>query len=108
MQETIKRQEKAIKANEAAKTLYPREKWEVLEMGIFIAKSRMPRSAEQINILEKELRQASGLYPNRCTRLSGISIVIFIRRNIVKYRMHTDTIIIRLNVHKNRLSDFLR
>ena len=49
-----------------------------------------------------------GLYPNRCTRLSGICIVIFIRRNIVKYRMHTDTIIIRLNVHKNRLSDFLR
>jgi len=50
----------------------------------------------------------NGLYPNRCTRLSGICIVIFIRRNIVKYRMHTDTIIIRLNVHKNRLSDFLR
>jgi hypothetical protein len=28
------------------------------ENGIFIAKSRMPRSAEQINVLEKELRQA--------------------------------------------------
>jgi hypothetical protein len=25
---------------------------------VFIAKSRMPRSAEQINVLEKELRQA--------------------------------------------------
>jgi len=60
-------------------------------------------------IIASELsRLGSGLYPNRCTRLSGISIVIFIRRNIVKYRMHTDTIIIRLNVHKNRLSDFLR
>jgi len=51
-------QENAVKANETAKTLYPHEKWEVLEAGILIAKSRMPRSAEQINILEKELRQA--------------------------------------------------
>jgi hypothetical protein len=33
--------------------LYPNEKWEPLENGIFVAKSRMPRSAEQMNILEK-------------------------------------------------------
>jgi hypothetical protein len=58
MQEVIKRQEKANKAYELAMTLYPHEKWEVLEAGIFIAKNRMPRSAEQINVLEKELRQA--------------------------------------------------
>jgi len=45
-------------AEKAAKELYPYEKWETLENGIFIAKSRMPRSAEQINVLEKELRQA--------------------------------------------------
>jgi hypothetical protein len=51
-------QENVQKAKEAAEGLYPHEKWEVLEAGIFIAKSRMPRSAEQINVLEKELRQA--------------------------------------------------
>jgi hypothetical protein len=51
-------QENARRAKEAACGLYPREKWESLEAGIFIAKSRMPRSAEQINVLEKELRQA--------------------------------------------------
>ncbi|MCL1836596.1 MAG: hypothetical protein FWG46_03515, partial [Treponema sp.] len=37
--------------------LYPHEKWELLENSIYIAKSRMPRSAEQIHILDKELRQ---------------------------------------------------
>ena len=58
MQEAGKLQNNAEKANEAAKNLYPHEKWEPLEKGIFIAKSRMPRSAEQINILEKELQQA--------------------------------------------------
>jgi hypothetical protein len=58
MQETSKHQENAHKASELAMTLYPHEKWELLEAGIFIAKSRMPRSAEQINVLEKELRQA--------------------------------------------------
>jgi len=58
MQEDIKRQENADKACKLAVSLYPHEKWETLEAGIFIAKSRMPRSAEQINILEKELRQA--------------------------------------------------
>ncbi|GHV85777.1 hypothetical protein AGMMS50230_13850 [Spirochaetia bacterium] len=46
------------KTKEVAESLYPREKWEALEAGIFIAKSRIPRSAEQINVLEKELRQA--------------------------------------------------
>jgi hypothetical protein len=58
MKETIKRQENANKAYELAVTMYRHEKWEKLEVGIFIAKSRMPRSAEQINVLEKELRQA--------------------------------------------------
>ena len=53
-----RREDNAQKAKEAADGLYPHEKWEVLEAGIYIAKSRMPRSAEQINILEKELRQA--------------------------------------------------
>jgi hypothetical protein len=56
--EEQRRKDNAQKAKEAAEGLYPREKWEVLETGIFIAKSRMPRSAEQINVLEKELRQA--------------------------------------------------
>jgi transposase-like protein len=50
----------------------------------------------------------NGLYPIRYTRLSGFSTVIFIRRNIVKYRMHTDTVIVRFNVYKNRLPDFRR
>jgi len=58
LKEDLKRQENANKAYELAMTLYPHEKWEVLEAGIFIAKNRMPRSAEQINVLEKELRQA--------------------------------------------------
>jgi len=58
MQDIMKHQENANKAYELAITLYPHEKWEILEAGIFIAKSRMPRSAEQINVLEKELRQA--------------------------------------------------
>ena len=58
MQETGKQQNNAEKAKQTAKDLYPHEKWEPLEHGIFIAKSRMPRSAEQINILEKELQQA--------------------------------------------------
>ena len=48
----------AEKARQTAQGLYPNEKWEFLETGIYIAKSRMPRSAEQINTLEKELRQA--------------------------------------------------
>ena len=46
------------KARQTAKGLYPYEKWELLENGIFIARSRMPRSAEQVKILEKELQQA--------------------------------------------------
>jgi len=54
----MKMNETASKADELARKLYPYEKWESLEAGIFIAKSRMPRSAEQINVLEKELRQA--------------------------------------------------
>ena len=58
MQETDIQQINAEKAKQTANGLYPREKWELLESGIFIAKSRMPRSAEQINTLEKELRQA--------------------------------------------------
>ena len=58
MQETKKHQNNAEKASQTAKSLYPYEKWDFLENGIFIAKGRMPRSAEQINILEKELRQA--------------------------------------------------
>jgi hypothetical protein len=53
-----KRQNNAEKARQAAIDLYPHEKWELLENGIFIAKSRIPRSAEQIHILEKELQQA--------------------------------------------------
>jgi len=51
-------QDNAEKTNNTAINLYPHEKWEILENGIFIAKSRMPRSAEQIHILEKELQQA--------------------------------------------------
>jgi hypothetical protein len=58
MQDSSKQQDNAEKARQTAIDLYPYEKWEPLEKGIFIAKSRMPRSAEQINVLEKELRQA--------------------------------------------------
>jgi len=58
MLENNKKLLNAKKAYQAANILYPHEKWELLEAGIFIAKSRMPRSAEQINTLEKELRQA--------------------------------------------------
>jgi hypothetical protein len=58
MQETDKQKDYAEKARQTAISLYPHEKWEALENGIYIAKSRMPRSAEQINILDKELRQA--------------------------------------------------
>jgi hypothetical protein len=57
-QEIKRREENARKAREAAEGLYPREKWEPLEAGIFISKTRMPRSAEQIKVLEKELKQA--------------------------------------------------
>jgi len=42
MKESIERQENADKACKLAMTLYPHEKWETLEAGIFIAKSRMP------------------------------------------------------------------
>jgi hypothetical protein len=76
MQETIKRQENAIKANETVRTLYPHEKWEVLEVGIFIAKSRMPRSAEQINILEKELRQVEERYKEARVKTENIYLKI--------------------------------
>jgi len=58
MLENNKKLINAKKTLQAANILYPNEKWEMLEAGIFIAKSRMPRSAEQINTLEKELRQA--------------------------------------------------
>jgi hypothetical protein len=58
MQEINIHKKNAQKAYELAVSLYPHEKWEKLEDGIFIAKSRMPRSAEQINVLEKELRRA--------------------------------------------------
>jgi hypothetical protein len=56
--EEHRRRDNEMKARRAAASLFPHERWESLEAGIFIAKSRMPRSAEQINILEKELRQA--------------------------------------------------
>ena len=58
MKDTNTQQQKAEKTGETAKRLYPLEKFEIIENGIFIAKSRMPRSAEQVNVLEKELRQA--------------------------------------------------
>jgi hypothetical protein len=48
----------AEKSLALAKGLYPHEKWEQVENGIFIAKSRIPRSADQMNVIEKELRQA--------------------------------------------------
>ena len=44
----------AEKTELVARGLYPHEKWELLENGIYIAKSRMPRSADQINVLDKE------------------------------------------------------
>ena len=44
MQEQTKQKINAEKAALIVKSLYPDEKWELLENGIFIAKSRMPRS----------------------------------------------------------------
>jgi len=67
MQDKNKQQVNAEKALKIAKKLYSHEKWETLEKGIFIAKSRMPRSAEQIKILEKELRHARILIGRGCT-----------------------------------------
>ena len=58
MQETGEQQDNAEKTKQTAIGLYPREKWELLENRIYIAKSRMPRSTEQLHILDKELRQA--------------------------------------------------
>jgi len=46
------------KALQKANVFYPHEKWDILETGIYIAKSRMPRSAEQIKTLDKEIQQA--------------------------------------------------
>jgi len=51
-------QQNAAKALQTVKNLYPHEKWDLLDTGIYIAKSRMPRSAEQIKTIKKELRQA--------------------------------------------------
>ena len=48
----------AEKTKRMAIGLYPQEIWEFLENDIYIAKSRIPRSTEQINTLKKELRQA--------------------------------------------------
>lgn len=50
--------ERAKKAEQVAKGLYPYEKWQLLEEGIYIAKSRQPISARQLAVLENELRQA--------------------------------------------------
>jgi len=46
------------KAREKAQQLFPEEIWDKLEKGIFIAKSRMPKSKNQKQTLEKELIQA--------------------------------------------------
>jgi hypothetical protein len=53
-----KRAENAEKALLLAAALYPSEKWEFSEVGIYIAKSRLPKSTDQYNILVKELAQA--------------------------------------------------
>lgn len=49
---------RAQKAREQATRLYPNEKWNEYAPGIYIAESRMPKSAEQVKTLEKELAQA--------------------------------------------------
>jgi len=58
MQVEREQENNAKKALQSANMLFPHEKWEIVEEGIFISKNRMPRSAEQVNILEKELQQA--------------------------------------------------
>jgi len=58
MQEGEEQLDNTEKTKKIAKNLYPYEKWEKLDDEIYIAKSRIPRSAEQINILEKEVLQA--------------------------------------------------
>ena len=58
MQEHTEQKTNAEKAAFTAKGLYPHEKWELLENGIYIAKSRIPRSARQLNILDVELYHA--------------------------------------------------
>jgi hypothetical protein len=89
MQEIKNRQENANKASELANNLYPHEKWEVLEAGIFIAKSRMPRSAEQINVLEKELQQARILVD----RGSTVYLLSEMPQPGVKYVKHPDAVV---------------
>ena len=59
------------------------------------ANSSKPPSSDIVN----------GLYPVRYTRLSDLSQIKHIRRTVVKRRMHTNAVIVRLNVHKDRLPD---
>jgi hypothetical protein len=85
--EDQRREDNARKAKGAAEGLYPREKWEVLETGIYIAKSRMPRSAEQINVLEKELRQARILVDR------GSTVYLLPEAASIKRVKHPDAIV---------------
>jgi hypothetical protein len=48
----------AQRTREKAASLYRNEKWNNYAPGIYIAESRMPKSAEQVKILEKELDHA--------------------------------------------------
>jgi hypothetical protein len=53
------REQNAKKAQEAARALFPLEKWDAFGGAIFIAKSRLPKSAEELSVLEKEIAQAT-------------------------------------------------
>jgi hypothetical protein len=88
-QEAKRRRENAQKAKEAAKDLYPREKWEPLENGVFIAKSRRPRSTEQIHILEKELQQARILVE----RGSTVYLLPEISLSNERHKKHPDAVV---------------
>ena len=89
MQEGSKQQDNAEKTEHIAKELYPHEKWEKLENGIFIAKSRIPRSAEQINILEKEVKQARLLV----TRGSTVYLLPEIQPPGEKHQKYPDAVV---------------
>jgi hypothetical protein len=52
------RSDNAEKTRIKAVTEYPGEKWELSEPGIYIAKNRLPKSTDQLNVLAKELIQA--------------------------------------------------
>jgi hypothetical protein len=72
-------------AQQIALLMYPGEEWQPLEHGIFIAKSRLPKSANQFSILEKEVIQARYLV--------GLGKTIYLIPESGKKQKHPDAIV---------------